>query len=90
MVEIITEHSIDDMLLFPNIYVSEDMDIVLLKVFGKDVSNPTMLMLGYDDKNESYYFVVEDNDVSEDIYCKTKKLPEMFNTIMDELLEGEC
>jgi hypothetical protein len=89
MVEIITEHSIDDMLLHPEIYISEDLDIVLLKVFGKDASNPTMLMLGYDDKNESYYFVVEDNDVSEDTYCETKKLPEMYDTIMDELLKGE-
>lgn len=90
MVQIITEHSIDDMLLHPEIYISEDLDIVLLKVFGKDVSNPTMLMLGYDDKKESYYFVVEDNDVSEDRYCEKEKIPEMFNTIMDELLkEGE-
>ena len=89
MVEIITEHSISDMLLCPNIYVSEDQDIVLLRVFGKDVSNPVMLMLGYDDKVDSYYFVVEDNDISEDTYCETKKLPEMFDTIMDKLLKGE-
>ena len=89
MVEIITEHSIDDMLMFPNIYVSDDTDIVLLRVFGKDVSNPTMLMLGYDDEKDSYYFVVEDNDASEDIYCETKNLPEMFNTIINELLKGE-
>ena len=90
MVEIITEHSIEDMLLHPEIYISEDQDIVLLKVFGKDVSNPVMLMLGYDDKADSYYFVVEDNEVSEDTYCETKKLSEMFDTIMDELLKGEC
>lgn len=89
MVEIITEHSIDDILLHPEIYISEDLDVVLLKVFGKDVSNPVMLMLGYDDKNDSYYFVVEDNDVSEDTYCETNKLPEMFSTIMNELLKGE-
>lgn len=89
MVEIITEHSIDDMLMFPNIYISEDIDTVLLRVFGKDVFNPTMIMLGYDDKKDSYYFVVEDDDVSEDIYCETKNLPEMFSTIMDELLKGE-
>lgn len=89
MVEIITEHSIDDMLLHPEIYISEDLDIVLLKAFGKDVSNPVMLMLGYDDKADSYYFVVEDNDVSEDIYCETKKLPEMYDAIIDKLLKGE-
>ena len=89
MVEIITEHSIDDILLHPEIYISEDLDVVLLRVFGKDVSNPVMLMLGYDDKADSYYFVVEDNDVSEDIYCETKKLPEMYDTIIGKLLKGE-
>ena len=89
MVEIIAEHSIDDMLLCPDIYVTEDQDEVLLKAFGKDASNPVMLMLGYDDKADSYYFVVEDNDVSEDIYCETKKLPEMYDTIIGKLLKEE-
>jgi hypothetical protein len=89
MVQIITEHSISDMLMFPENYITEDRDEVLLKIFGKDVSNPVILMLGYDDKTDSYYFVVEDNDVSEDTYCETKKLPEMYDTIMDELLKGE-
>lgn len=89
MVQIITDYTINDMLLHPDEYIDEYEDTVLLKVFGNDVSNPTILMLGYDDKAESYYFVVEDNDVSEDIYCETNKLPEMFSTIMNELIEGE-
>lgn len=89
MVQIITDYTINDMLLHPDEYIDEYEDTVLLKVFGNDVSNPTILMLGYDDKAESHYFVVEDNDVSEDIYCETNKLPEMFSTIMNELIEGE-
>lgn len=89
MVQIITNNSIDDMLLYPEIYVDEYDDIVLLKVFGKDPSNPDILMMGYDDKAESYYFVVEDNEVSEDIYCEKAKITEMFNSIMDKLLKGE-
>jgi len=89
MVQIISKYSIDDMLLHPEEYVTEDADMVLLKVFEEDVSNPIMLMLGYDDKADSYYFVVEDNEVSEDIYCETGKLPEMFNSIMGNLLKGE-
>jgi hypothetical protein len=89
MVQIITKHSIDDMLLHPDIYVDEYEDIVLLKVFGKDVSNPTILMLGYDDKRDSYYFVVEDDEVSEDIYCEKENLAEMFDIITDKLLKGE-
>ena len=90
MVQIITDYSINDMLLHPDEYIDEYEDTVLLKVFGDDVSNPAILMLGYDDKADSYYFVVEDNDVSEDIYCEIEKIPEMYDTIMNELLkEGE-
>ena len=90
MVQIITDYSINDMMLHPDEYIDEYEDTVLLKVFGDDVSNPAILMLGYDDKADSYYFVVEDNDVSEDIYCEIEKIPEMYDTIMNELLkEGE-
>lgn len=89
MVEIITDYSINHILLHPDEYADEYEDMVLLKVFGKDASNPTILMLGYDDKADSYYFVVEDNEVSEDIYCEAEKIPEMFNSIMDKLLKGE-
>ena len=89
MVQIITKYSIDDMLLHPEEYIADDEDMVLLKVFGVDVSNPIMLMLGHDDEDGSYYFVVEDNDVSEDIYCNSESVQEMFNVIMDKLLKGE-
>jgi hypothetical protein len=77
------------MLLHPDIYVDEHEDVVLLKVFDEDTSNPTILMLGYNDKDNSYYFVVEDDEVSEDIYCEKENLAEMFNEIVDKLLKGE-
>ena len=87
MIQIITEHSIEDMMLHPDIYIDEYEDTVLLKVFGEDASNPATLMLGYDDKAKSYYFVVEDNEVSEDIYCKENKLSDVHDMIVRDLLK---
>lgn len=87
MIQIITEHSIEDMMLNPDIYIDEYEDTALLKVFGEDVSNPVTLMLGYDDKAKSYYFVVEDNEVSEDIYCKENKLSDVHDMIVRDLLK---
>jgi hypothetical protein len=89
MVQIVTKYLIDDMLLHPEEYITDNEDTVLLEVFGEDTSNPIILMLGCDDKDGSYYFVVEDNDVSEDIYCNSENIQEMFSAIMDKLLKGE-
>lgn len=87
MIQIITEHSIAEMLLCPADYVDQDEDIVLLKVLGEDITNPTILMLGYDDKAGSYYFIVEDNEVSEDIYCEKNRLTEMYGKIIEDLVK---
>lgn len=89
MIQIITDYSINDILSHPDDYIDSDQDMVLLKVFNEDISNPIMLMLGYDDKDKTYYFVVEDNDVSEDIYCQTVKLREMFDKIVVYLQKGD-
>lgn len=90
MIQIITNYSIDDILSNPDDYIDSSEDTVLLKVFGKDISNPTLLMLGYDDESKSYYFVVEDNEVSEDTYCEINKLTETFETILKSLLKGDA
>lgn len=86
MVHIVTQNFIDDMLKNPHRYITSDKDEVILKV-EDGTSSPAILMLGYDDEKMSYYFVIEDNEVSEDIYCETEKIPKMFNAIMDKLLE---
>jgi hypothetical protein len=88
MVHVVTQNLIDDMLKHPHRYITSERDEVILNVYT-ETSNPTMLMLGYDTVKESYYFVVEDDEVSEDIYCEKENLTEMFNTIMDKLLKGE-
>ena len=88
MVHVVTQNLIDDMLKHPHRYITSERDEVILNV-DTEASNPTMLMLGYDTVKESYYFVVEDDEVSEDIYCEKENLAEMFNEIVDKLLKGE-
>lgn len=81
MIEILTKYSIDDILENPNEYISEDFDEPLLR-FVHDASNPVYLLLGYDDKEKLYYFTFEDNEMSEDFYCKDGYLSKMFEEIM--------
>lgn len=71
------------MLKNPNAYVDETFDHLILKIIHDDPSNPVSLLLGYDDKKMLYYFTLEDNDTSEDFYCKDGDLTKMFNEIME-------
>ena len=83
MVHVLTQNPINHMLLNPKAYVSEDFDEPILKIIHNDAANPVFLLLGYDDKEKLYYFTFEDNDVSEDFYCKDGDLTAMFNEIME-------
>lgn len=89
MIQVITEYPIHDMLLHPEDYIDEYEDTVLIKVFEEDHNNPIIIMLGYDDKKNSYYFVIEDNDISEDVYCATDKLVDTYDIIIEKALKGE-
>ena len=86
MVHVVTQNLIDDMLKHPHRYITSERDEVILNV-DAETSNPTMLMLGYDTVKESYYFVVEDDEVSEDIYCKENKLSDVHDMIVRDLLK---
>lgn len=83
MVYILTQNPIDHMLKNPKAYVSEDFDEPILKFIHNDASNPVHLLLGYDDKEKLYYFTLEDNETSEDFYCKDGDLTKMFDEIMN-------
>ena len=83
MVHILTQQPINHMLFNPKVYVSEDHDETILKIIHDDVSNPVFLLLGYDVKENLYYFTFEDNDTSEDFYCHDGDLTKMFNEIME-------
>lgn len=84
MIQVITKYSIDDILQNPKKYIDEDHDKPLLR-FVHDASNPVSLLLGYDNKEKLYYFTLEDNEVSEDFYCKDGNLSKMF----DEIIQGK-
>ena len=88
MIQIITQNFINDMLQHPHRYITPEQDELILKSIKEDASNPTLLMLGYDEEKESYYFVVEDNEVSNDIYCETDKLIEVFDSIVVDIQKG--
>ena len=83
MVQILTCYPIDDILENPKDYISEDFDKPLLQFIHNDVLNPVVLMLGYNETTNIYYFTLEDNDTSEDFYCFDGNLTKMFNEIME-------
>ena len=77
MIQVITNHCIDDILINPEQYIDSNTDTVLLKV------NQVFIMLGYDEGAKCYYFTLEDDVVSEDFYCHDGDLTKMFNEIME-------
>lgn len=83
MVQILTTNPIDDMLENPNEYITVYYDEPILKLIHDDVLNPVLLLLGYDDKRELYYFTLEDKELSQDFYCEDNNLIKMFNEIME-------
>ena len=76
-------------------YANEDFDLPLVKVITTGLeANPTLIMLGVDKqkKNTRYYLVVEDNDMSEDRYCKTpdgSDLAEMYDVAVQNILDAD-
>ena len=84
MVKTVCNENIEDVLADPKNYVDETCDKPLVAVFSSAaVDHPTYIMIGYDEKNECFYLVVEDLEVSEDYYLKEGQTLE---TLFDELL----
>jgi hypothetical protein len=90
----ITKNNWEDILKKPQDFIDDAQDIVLVEIIP--VSNPnniTMLMVGQDEMDGSYYIVVEDNDTAEDIYLERDetlyaKFMEIYNDLKrrDDLL----
>lgn len=71
----------------PDKYIEDDVDTVLLQIQPINDSNKEiMIMVGRDEDDGRYYFVVEDQDVSEDIYVDDKT---MLQDTFIELCEKE-
>ena len=85
MIEIICKENIEEILTNPSEYVDFDYDKALIKYYGKDVTNPTYILIGQDE-NDKFYLTVEDNDVSEDYYVEYgHTLKELFCELLEEV-----
>ena len=74
----------------PEKYITDEQDIALIGIQPKNnPSNTTLLMVGQDSWDGRYLIVVEDNDVSEDIYPEDVALKDAFMVILNELLEAD-
>lgn len=77
MIQVICKDNVEDVLAFPQYYVSSEQDLALLKIYHpSDIDNPTYIMIGCDE-DEKYYLVVEDNETSADY------LPEDGETLLN-------
>lgn len=88
MIQVITEHNIDDIMKNPTQYIDADTDIVLLKIFGAQSTGPVVLMAGYDpdtnvgDCDGLYYILEEDNEVCIYHYCTADELHETYCRVL--------
>lgn len=82
MVEIITSAPLGDLLERPRNYLSCEEDEVLLGFTHSYTGEVFYLMAGVDERNGSLYFVLEDDEQSEDIYCED----DVFNKIYCQLV----
>lgn len=86
MLQAVTRLPIIDILKNPQEYITSYTDEVLLKVEQPD-SPVVMLMLGYNDERQSYYFVVEDDYNTQDIYCEREELVQKFYEILHNIVK---
>ena len=65
----------------PKTWVDDIQDTVLMKIVSvTEPNNPLLLMIGQDVFTGGYYIVVEDNDVSEDVYPSQRE--SIYDTFM--------
>ena len=85
MIEITCKENIEEILTNPSEYVDFDYDKALIKYYGKDVTNPTWILIGQDE-NDKLYLTVEDNDVSADYYVEDgQTIKELFYELLDDI-----
>ena len=79
------------MLANPSAYVTDEQDIALVRIVpANNPNNSTLIMVGQDPWDERYLLVVEDNDVSQDIYPESDAtLYDTFFTLFEALAEAD-
>ena len=93
MVQIVAPHNIEEILRNPSNYIDDEQDVVLLKVYGQDANNPTMIMVGVDEEDpdcenaEPWYIVEEDNDVSIYHSCSINNLYATYEKVLEKVMK---
>ena len=92
-IRVMCESSIDEMLANPNDF-AWDQDVVLVSIsLGSGDINPTYIMMGKDEEENDFYFVVEDDETSEYFYLEEGetlkgKYEELVQTEYNRLYRG--
>lgn len=88
MLEVLKEEIIVEVLTHPEEYVTDSVDIVLVRIDDTtDIDNPIYIMVGKDDDGK-YYLVAEDSDISIDYYPEDEEtLLELYIKILEIIAE---
>lgn len=86
MIEIITSAPLDDLLECPRDYLSYEEDEVLLSFTHSYTGEIFYLMAGIDERSDSLYFVLEDDEQSEDIYCEDDVFYKNYCQLINHIL----
>lgn len=91
MIQVVTEHNIDEVLKNPKEFITEETDLVLCKVYGANSDGPVMLMVGFDPDTDikglygMYYVVEEDAATSTYHHCLPHELKTTYKAILKRL-----
>lgn len=86
MVEIVTSAPLDDLIERPRNYLSYEEDEVLLSFTHSYTGEVFYLMAGIDERSGSLYFVLEDDEQSEDIYCEDDVFRKIYCQLINHIL----
>ena len=86
MVEIITRSPLESLLESPRNYLSCEEDEILLSFTHSYTGEAFYLMAGIDEKSNSLYFVLEDDEQSEDIYCDDDMFYKNYCQLLNHIL----
>jgi hypothetical protein len=89
MIQVMCNENIEEVLLNPSEYVDFREDKALIRYYGKDKSNPTYILVGQDEYDK-FYLVIEDNDVSEDVYlAENETLLSVFVRLLEKIIKED-
>jgi hypothetical protein len=93
MIEVVTQHNIDELLKNPSEYVDDGQDHVLVKVYDSDVANPVLIMIGVEEEaihqDNPWYIIEEDNDVSIYHHCTMANLASTYEKVLRSVCDDD-